>query len=86
MEALEVIALIIASCVISCYFALKSSKNKEKIKQKQWVVLEHEQGETGKTTRCYMAQHKTNRKASPCFNQIDTLNKWLKQNGETKTS
>ena len=84
MDAISVTAIIVG--VFTLFFIIKKMVAKSSRKQnKNWVVLEHEDGEDGKMVKCYRAQHKENKTESPCFNQINELNEWLNHNAEQRT-
>jgi len=80
----------VTAIVIGCFLILYLFKNKKKKpnknNKKSWVILEHEEGEDEKTTKCYRAEHKETKRASPCFKQINNLNEWIKQNGTKQTA
>jgi len=57
-----------------------TSVKEEPRKNKNWIVMEHTEGERGDTKKCYLAQHKENKIKSPCFVEVKNLNKWLIQN------
>ena len=85
MNILSVTAIVI-SCSLIYYLVKRKFKKPKENNKKSWVILEHEEGNNEKTMKCYRAEHKENKNASPCFKQINDLNKWIQQNGTTKTA